>query len=66
MLKERIFLIGDVMTRLQAMQFKRAVKQALKSDKLCPRALNYNMQKRLGLMKQNREHKDFFVPDYLK
>ena len=54
------------MTRLQAMAFKRAIKQSLRKGNLHPRAFNYNMQKRLGLIKQNREHKDFFVPDYLK
>jgi hypothetical protein len=54
------------MTRLQAMAFKRAIKQSLKHDKH-PRVLNYNIQKRLGLIKNIRkEHKNFFVPDYLK
>ena len=54
------------MTKLQAMAFKRALKQTLKHDKH-PRVLNYNMQKRLGLISNARkEHKNFFVPDYLK
>lgn len=58
--KERIFVKGDVMTKYQVAQFKRAIKREISKESLSPRAKTHKMAKGFGPTEESR-----FLPDYI-